>query len=169
MAVSRKQIKNGLWSAISFITCAFLTIGFQDQIPLKFTSRTLKANYYLTLIISIPIAFGIVVSILYWLQSKRGIPIVHMLAGIIGSIILFVSAGLLNFVSTTWHDEQILYQGRFTSKTIIQQYDGWNGANRLIESTPVFTGLRWINPVDTSCISKQEWTEVPEKEGYRVR
>lgn len=160
--MSRRQLKIGLWFCISFIVIAFLTIGYQDQIPIQFTDEEVRSNAKGILIITIPLALFLATFAYHRLGYIRGLPVLHTLFAAILGIVLFISAAIMSFFTPQWSDEALLYRGRFTNKKVILQDDSWDGKTRIIKTSPFVSGLRHIVPIDTCNLPDNKWIKVSE-------
>lgn len=155
--MSRRQLKIGLWLCISFIIIAFLTIGYQDQIPIQFTDEEVRSNYYGVLIITIPCALVVATGLHYQLDRQSRLPVGHVIFGLLMGGFLLITAAFIHYFSTGWVDRQQVFRGRFTNKEIIRQYQSWPKDIRFIKVTPIISGFRYAIPIDTTNLPDHKW------------
>lgn len=160
MRLTRKQLKIEFWSFVGLVVIAFSTITCQDQIPIQFTDRAVRSDYYGALIITIPCALVMATGLHHKIWGKRKLPIGHVVFGLFVSGFLLITAALMNALSNSWVDRQELFRGRFTNKEIILQHSAWSNNPRFIKITPIFPGLRYATPVDTCGIPEHKWVRL---------
>jgi hypothetical protein len=162
MIVSRKRIKTGFRVSLGLLILVFFIIGFQNQIPVQFSSEELRENCQGALVISVPVLLFVVLVLYYQLGEKR-FPVLLTIGGVLLSIVLFLSAAVMSYLSPQWSDKETLYQGRFTDQLIIRQVDNWGYKSRNIKVTPLMPGLRYVTLADLDCLPDQKWINLKDK------